>query len=53
MQIQWPDDVIPGPDDALYGVVSGMTTPPPLNEGQRRPSFPFLVVRFWPEASDG
>ncbi|QLG12724.1 hypothetical protein HLB42_17520 (plasmid) [Deinococcus sp. D7000] len=50
-ELYWPDDVIPGPDDALYVVVSQLPTAPPLNEGQRQPSFPFLVVRFWPETS--
>ncbi len=51
--LYWPDDVIPGPDGALYMVVSQLPTAPPLSEEQRQPSFPFLVVRFWPEASDG
>lgn len=45
----WPDDVIPGPEDALYVVVSQLPTAPPLNEGKRQPTFPFIVARFWPE----
>jgi sugar lactone lactonase YvrE len=44
----WPDDVISGPDGALYVVASQLPAAPPLSEGGRQPSVPFVVVRFWP-----
>ncbi|CAM3527180.1 Major royal jelly protein [Deinococcus saxicola] len=47
--LRWPDDVIPGPDGALYVVVSQLPAAPPLGGGQCQPSFPFIVLRFWPE----
>ncbi len=47
--LYWPDDVIPGPEGALYVVVSQLPSAPPLNGGERQPTFPFLVVRFWPQ----
>jgi sugar lactone lactonase YvrE len=49
----WPDGVMPGPDQALYVVVSQLPHAPPLNDGEDGREPPFVVVRFWPEDENG
>ena len=44
-----PDDILEGPDGAMYVVVSQLPHMPPLNEGKDRSQPPFVVVRFRPE----
>lgn len=45
----WPDDVVSGPDGAIYVVVSQLPHAPPFNGGENRAQPPFVVVRFLPE----
>lgn len=51
--LDWPDNVIPGPDGAQDAVVNQRPPAPPLNGGQGQPNLPSPVVRFWPQASEG
>jgi len=45
----WPDDILEGPDGAMYVVVSQLPHAAPLNWGEDRSQLPFVVIRFHPE----
>ncbi|HRO15290.1 MAG TPA: L-dopachrome tautomerase-related protein [Paracoccus sp. (in: a-proteobacteria)] len=42
----WPDDVIPGPDNAMYIIESKLPQAPSFNEGKDRRQPPYAVIRF-------
>lgn len=51
--LYWPDGIMPGPDDAIYVVVSQLPHAPPLNDGANCSEPPFVVVvRFWAAQGD-
>lgn len=52
-ELYWPDGIMPGPDGAVYVVVSQLPNAPPLNGGVDRRQPPFVVVRFWPSHDGG
>lgn len=47
----WPDDIIQGPDGAMYVIESQLPRAPPFNDGADRGRPPFRVVRFCPDAA--
>lgn len=47
--LYWPDDVIGGPNGALYVVVSQFPAAPRFVGGRSEPQPPFIVVRFEPD----
>lgn len=48
----WPDGIMPGPDGALYVVITQLPHSPALARPGERPEMPFKVFRFEPrEAS--